>query len=135
MGRTYKIKKIMTQEALLEQIKTEHEKNKKVEKRIRNWLIAIVMTFGVGSISLFGKVMVMSNNIGQITHQQNEIKSSYVSQESFVLFNRTYELQLKETQATINGNEKKLEKIQEKYNELRNMIVETPQYRGEGSQK
>lgn len=120
----------MTQEHILTQIRDEHEKNKRLEKRIRNWLLGIIMTFGVASIAMFGKVMVMDNVITTMYERQIKIKQSYVSQESFMLFNRTYELQLQETQAAINGDVKRVEEIQEKYRELRNMLVEQPQYRG-----
>ena len=120
----------MTQESLLEQIKKEHEKNKKVEKRIRNWLIALMMTFGIAAISMFGKVIVMDNEITTIGIELEKIKYSYVSHETFIIFNRTYELQLQEIQAMLNGNNERFEEIQRKYRELRSMIVEHHPYRG-----
>ena len=126
----------MTHESLLEQIRKEHEKNKKIEKRIRNWLIGIMLTFGLAAVSMFGKVMVIDSEITTMQIELEKIKYSYVSQESFIIFNRTYELQLQEIQATLNGNNERLKEIQSKYRELRSMLVEYPQYKGGiGSQK
>ena len=69
------------------------------------------------------------------------LRKNAVTYETFVLFNRTYELQLEETQALLSGDMDRLMVIQSKYRELRSMIVQQKpsitrgggSLRGEGS--
>ena len=120
-------------EVLLEEIRQEHRKNKKVESRIRNWFVAIILSLGVGAISLFGQVMVIGSV--QERHDQSikKIERTYVNYESLMLFNKTYELQLQETQAALKGQKERVKKIQKKYRDLRTMILKSGRnfnYRG-----
>jgi hypothetical protein len=52
------------------------------------------------------------------------LRKNAITYETFILFNRTYELQLEETQALLSGDVDRVLVIQAKYRELRSMIVE-----------
>jgi hypothetical protein len=42
-----------------------------------------------------------------------------------MLFNKTYELQLQETQAALKGQKERVKRIQKKYRDLRTMILKS----------
>ena len=119
------------QQDLLGEIKKEHADCRKAEEKLRKTWRTVVLALLV--ISLIALV-----NVGilwQTTKQHGEyikvIRQNYVSFEAFFLFNRTYELQLEHTQTLLNGNEAELREIQNKYNELRSLIVRPPTIRGQ----
>ena len=119
------------QKDLLREIKKEHADCRKAEEKLRKTWQSVVVALLV--ISLIALV-----NVGilwQTTKQHGEyikvIRQNYVSFEAFFLFNRTYELQLEHTQTLLNGNEEELKEIQNKYNELRSLIVRPPTIRGQ----
>lgn len=121
----------MTEQEVLSKIEQAHETNRRVEARIRNILYVIIASFGVSFIGLFGSTMVLKKTVEAQGEQLDKIQTTYVSYEGFFLFNRTYELQLEETQASLHKDMDRLKSIQKKYRELRSMITtKRRQYRG-----
>ena len=115
---------------LLEELKEEHEKCRRLEKRIRHLLYGIIIAFGGLAIASFGNGMVLQQTVKDQGRHIEVIRKNYVSYDNFFLFNRTYEMQLEHTQALLNGNEEELKIIQNRYNELRTLIVRQRTVRG-----
>ena len=61
---------------------------------------------------------------------KTEVEKFCDTYENFFLFNRTYELQLEQTQAVLNGDSERVAALQIKYNELRSMIAAQRTIRG-----
>ena len=119
----------MEAQELLKEIKIEHANCRKAEERLRKtWRGVVIALLAISLIALV--------NVGilwQTTRQHGEyiniIRQNYVSYDNFFLFNRTYEMQLEHTQMLLNGDEEDLREIQEKYNELRSLIIRQPTVR------
>jgi len=120
----------MSERDLLTEIQEKFKENIKVEARIRKFLYAIVITIGSLSIVAFANTAVIQAKMKIQGEQIDVIKQNYISYDRFFLFNRTYELQLEETQALITDDQEVLEEIQAKYRELRSMIVTKKIVRG-----
>jgi len=114
----------MSEEILLKKISDAHEKNTLLEARIRKLLVAIILAFALFTVISYGNVMVMETKLTKSVEDIKDLKNNSITYENFMLFNRTYELQLEETQATFKGDMPELERIQNKYRELRSMIVQ-----------
>ena len=115
---------------LLDELKEEHEKCRGLEKRIRNILYGVIITFGGFLVLAIGNNMVLQKTVKDQGSHIDVIRKNYVTYDNFFLFNRTYEMQLLHSQAMLNGNEKELKTIQDRYNELRSLIIRQPTTRG-----
>jgi len=92
-------------------------------RRVKRFYQIAVAVFGVLVVVSFGNNMVLQHMVKDQGKHIEIIRKNYVSYEHFMMFNRTYELQLEETQAILNGDEDKLQEIHNKYRELRSMII------------
>jgi hypothetical protein len=117
-------RKNMSEQDLLQTISEAHEKNMKLEDTIRKLLYGTVFTFALFSVVTYGNIRVMQESVEELKVQVSSLKGNAVTYEHFMMFNRTYELQLEETQAALNGDTQRLLQTQAKYRELRAMIIQ-----------
>lgn len=111
-------------------IADELENNKKIEKRIRNTLYGVIIALFIFSISTYGNVRVMSESVDELKTQTRIMRQNNVTYEQFILFNKTYELQIEALQAYLTGDAEQIKEINKKYSELRSAITSTKVSRG-----
>ena len=111
-------------ERLIESLKTDIERKTLLESRIRKGLYGLLTTLMVFFIINYGNQRVMQETVEKQGEHIDILRKNAITYETFILFNRTYELQLEETQALLSGDVDKVLVIQAKYRELRSMIVE-----------
>jgi len=130
---------------LLKKIQEEHDKNTKarecaedmlgkLDKERKLWKkvsIAIAGTALLVFIMIGASIKSMEYKMEKNLEQTGVLMRNAVTYDNFFLFNRTYELQMEEIHAFLNGDNEELKNIQEKYRELRSMIVRQPTFRGE----
>lgn len=118
------------QQDLLFEIQREHEDCRSAEEKLRKTWRGVVMALLVISLIALVNVGILWQTTKQHGEYINVIRQNYVNYENFFLFNRTYELQLEHTQTLLNGDQSELKEIQDKYNELRSLIIRQPVTRG-----
>ena len=96
---------------------------KKDYSRMRQVLLTIIGVFGLFTVVAFGNNMVLQHTVKQHDLYIQALRKNTVTYEDFILFNRTYELQLEYWQAIVNGDEPELARKQREFNELRSMIT------------
>lgn len=111
-------------ERLIENLKLDIERNTLLESRIRKGLYGLLTTLMVFFIINYGNQRVMQETVEKQGEHIEVLRKNAITYETFILFNRTYELQLEETQALLSGDVDRVLVIQAKYRELRSMIVE-----------
>lgn len=111
-------------ERLIENLKLDIERNTLLESRIRKGLYGLLTTLMVFFIINYGNQRVMQETVEKQGEHIEVLRKNAITYETFILFNRTYELQLEETQALLSGDVDGVLVIQAKYRELRSMIVE-----------
>ena len=99
-------------------------------KRMKHLLLTIIAVFGVATVLVIGNNMVLHSTVKQQGGQIDVIRKNYITYDNFYLFNRTYELQLEQTQSVLNGNNERVRELQTQYNELRSLIVTQRAIRG-----
>jgi hypothetical protein len=108
----------------LEAIQEDIKRKDVQESRIRKGLYGILTAMIVFYIVSYGNQRVLQDNVQKQGEHIEVLRKNVITYETFVLFNRTYELQLEETQALLSGDMDRLMIIQSKYRELRSMIVQ-----------
>ena len=108
---------------MMEEVEKFCEQLKKDYHNVRRFYVIGISVFGLFFIGAFGNNMVLHNTVQQQGEHIDVIRKNYITYENFFLFNRTYELQLEQTQAVLNDDTERVKALQEQYNELRSMIV------------
>ena len=114
----------------MEEVEKFCEQLKRDYRNVRRFYVIGISVFGLFFIGAFGNNMVLHNTVKQQGGQIDVIRKNYITYENFFLFNRTYELQLEQTQAVLNGDSERVKTLQEQYNELRSLIVRQRAIRG-----
>ena len=96
---------------------------KKDYSRMKHLLLTIIGVFGVFAVVAFGNNMVLQNTVKQHGRYIETLRKNSITYEDFILFNRTYELQLEYWQTMANGSSEELVRKQREFNELRSMIT------------
>ena len=111
-------------ERLLEIIQEEIQRKTTLEARIRKGLYGLLTALLVFFIISYGNQRVMQDTVEQQGKHIDVLRKNAITYETFVLFNRTYELQIEAIQAYLEGDQSKVHQINQKYSDLRSMIVE-----------
>lgn len=115
---------IYAAERLLASIKEDITRKTELEAKIRKVLYGLLTTLLVFFVITYGNQRVLQDNVEQQGRHIDVLRKNAITYETFVLWNRTYELQLEETQAALQGDMERVMQIQGKYRELRGMIVQ-----------
>lgn len=116
----------MDPQDLCKQLKQDRDNLMETHRKNTRLYVIAVSALGLFSLVSFGNNMVLHSTVTQQGMQIEVIRRNYVDYDNFIMFNRTYELQLEHTQALLNGDQAQLKEVQNRYNELRSLIVRQP---------